>query len=209
MMGAIFMKFGRAPAMRSINTVIAQALSAFCSSMLTRLTSRISSSGMGAGWPCFTAPTKVRAQATWPLSCRHRCMFEKPFQPQPRRAEVDTDHQVLTGPPAGLRVDFGQLVERQAQGLFAEHMLARPQCRQHLSGVDIVAGGNDHRVYRYVRQCFRRVGRRLRKAEPTAIVCRADATRADHRVQSRTGLAEGWYQHAAGVVARTQESDAC
>src|SRR2546421_356071 len=43
MMDAIFMKFGRAPAMRSINTVIAQALSAFCNSMLTRLTSRISS----------------------------------------------------------------------------------------------------------------------------------------------------------------------
>ena len=61
MMGAIFMKFGRAPAMRSINTVIAQALSAFCNSMLTRLTSRISSSGMGAGWPCFIARTKVLA----------------------------------------------------------------------------------------------------------------------------------------------------
>lgn len=51
------------------------------SSMLIRLTSKISSSGIGVDLQPSMASTKALAQAFCPLSCRHRFIFVKPGQP--------------------------------------------------------------------------------------------------------------------------------
>src|SRR5437016_14037029 len=52
--------------------------------METRLTSMSSSREIGGGAPFLTASTNALTHCCVPLSCRHRRILAKPFQPQPR-----------------------------------------------------------------------------------------------------------------------------
>src|SRR5690606_26806216 len=66
------------------HAVHAHAPSSLCTSILIRLTSMTSSSGMGDGAPPLIASTNALAHTPCPLSWLQRCIFLNPFHPQAR-----------------------------------------------------------------------------------------------------------------------------
>ena len=122
-----------------------------------------------------------------------------------RETAVEADHEQLPGPLTGSVLDPGQFLQGEAERLFAEHVFAGLQGGQHLAGVGVVAGGDDHRVHRRVGQHGRAVGAGLGKAVFFAEMDRAHPATADHGAQVGAGRLEGRNEHTAGVVARTEK----
>ena len=92
-----------------------------------------------------------------------------------REAAIKTDHQQLPWPGTGFRFNAGQFIERQAERLFAKHMLARAKRRQHLGPMRVVTRCNDDGIDRTVTEQRGHIRCRSFKAEFTARVNAADA----------------------------------
>lgn len=127
---------------------------ASATSIVTRLTSRISASGMGAGPPLRRAWTKAAAQACWPLSWRQRFSFLKPGQPKHHQglgAVTPAPPLPLSPNPSPARGEgrlappapFFRLMKDRLRGLGAQDAFRPLQQLLWLGGRDALAVGVD------------------------------------------------------------------
>ena len=96
----------------------------------------------------------------------------------------------------------------QRQRLFDKNVLARLQCLDHLIGVEIVLGGNHHRIDGLVGQHGLGIGRSKGKPLSRTVMCSARAAAGHQRVQLDTGRLKGRHQNPRGIVSATEKSAA-